>query len=103
MMKTKTIFVLIALTMAGCDSSLKSDTKAPPPPPQVKPAPLYKPEALDPTLRAKAREELLSDTNAADPFIRSNALESLSDVNPGDAAAPILKGLGDADSPVRFS
>src|ERR1700728_680055 len=102
-MKMKAIVVLMTLGLLGCGSNSKTDLKSPPPTPPVKPAPAYTPEALDPALRERARQELLAETNSPDPFLRSNAIEALSEVDTADAPAAILKGMKDPDSPVRFA
>lgn len=101
-MSRKAIGWILALVLGGCASS-RNDTKMPVPPPQVARAPKYSPEPLDPDLRSKAREELLAEANASDPFLRCNVIEAMSEVDPADAAPLVLKGLSDSQPAVRFA
>ena len=101
-MKKHFAYVLLAGALAGCSSS-KPDHAIPPPPAPVAIAPKYSPEPLKPDLHEKARQELLSDTTAADPYLRSNAIEALVDVDPADAPGPVMKGLSDPEISVRFA
>lgn len=98
-----TIGALLAILVAGCASHPKYDPKFPEPPPPVAAAPKYSPRPIDEKLRAKAIAELMSETTSPDPFLRSNAIEALSDVDPSDAANAVLMGLHDPDAPVRFA
>lgn len=100
-MTRKIIALLLGLALGGC--AAKPDTKVPIPPPPVQPAPKYSPETLDPDLRTKARDELVAEANAADPFLRSNAIEALSDVDSAAAAPIVLKRLSDPADNVRFA
>ena len=98
----KAVYVVLMIFVSGCVSH-KQDQKIPLPPPPVPAAPAYSAKPLEPALRAQAIKELLTDVGSEDPFLRSNSIEALSDVDPSDAAVPILKGLTDPASPVRFS
>jgi HEAT repeat protein len=93
--------LLLALALGGCASAV--DTKMPSPPPPVKPAPKYSPEALDPALRIKARDELQAQADSPDQFLRCHAIEAISDVDPVNAAPIVLKGLTDTQPSVRFA
>lgn len=88
---------------AACQPNQQHYEKIPPPPPGVPAAPRYVPVAIDPALRAEARRELLAQSNASDPFLRCNAIEALAEVDPADAAGPILNGLKDPEPSVRFA
>src|SRR5580692_6762247 len=101
-MKKHFTCVLLISALAGCASS-KPDHAIPPPPAPVAAAPKYSPEALKPDLHEKARQELLTDTTAADPFLRCNAIEALAEVDPADAPGPVMKGLSDPENSVRFA
>jgi HEAT repeat protein len=101
-MTKRAIGWLLALILSGC-ASTSSDTKTPIPPAPVRPAPKYLPTAIDPGLRADARQELLAEANADDPILRCNAIEAMSDADPSDAAPMVLKGLTDTQPIVRFA
>jgi HEAT repeat protein len=102
-MNKKLIGWLLAGLIAGCASAPRNDPKTLPPPPQTPAAPKYSPEALDSNLRAKAKAELLTEAGADDPFLRCNAIEALSDVDPADAGPVVLKELSNKQASVRFA
>jgi HEAT repeat protein len=102
-MTRRTIGWLLALALAGCASATSHDPKMPILPPPVEPAPKYSPESLNSGLRARARAELLAETGSPDPFLRCNAIEAMSDVDPADAATIVLNGLTDDQASVRFA
>jgi len=95
-------WILVAM-LGSCSPNQKNDQKMPPPPPSEPPAPKYSPESLNSGLRAQAREELLAETNAADPFLRCNAIEAMSEVDPSQVAPVVLKELKDPQASVRFA
>jgi HEAT repeat protein len=109
------IAILASLILTGCAAAPKNansqgqkedklgpalDLPLPPLPPA---APKETQVALDPELRSGALAELTTDCNASDPFLRSNAIESLANVAPQNATDPVLKGLSDPHPAVRFS
>jgi HEAT repeat protein len=98
----KVVGILLALLLAGCASHDDSE-KVPSPPPPVPPPPAYSAAPIDASLRTAAVRELISETASSDPFMRSNAIEALSDVDRSDAADAVMKGLHDPDAPVRFA
>ena len=104
-MRLKWITATVTLAgLWGCASGPQKVNHAmPAPQPPVAAAPKYSPQALNPELKDKARRELLSDMIAVDPFLRCNALEALSDVDPSDAATPVLAALNDPEGSVRFA
>ena len=95
-------WTMIAI-LAGCASTPKTDPKFPAPPPALPPAPKYSPQSLNSDLRAKARAELLVESNASDPFLRCNAIEAMSEVAPTEAAPVVLQELSDPQASVRFA
>jgi HEAT repeat protein len=110
-MKYREISLLaLVLILSACASS-KAPTESngstvvnpPAPPPAVPPAPRPQAKPLDVSLRDAARALILAQCSAADPFMRCNAIEAISEVDPADAAGPIANGLNDLDSPVRFA
>jgi HEAT repeat protein len=102
-MKRKMIGWLLAASLAGCASSSSHDAKILPPPPQTPPAPKYSPQALDPNLRVKAKAELVAESNAADPFLRCNAIEAMSEVDQPDDVPVVLRELKAKEPSVRFA
>jgi HEAT repeat protein len=99
----KAFGILLVCVLAGCSSHTDSTAKFPPPPPAVAPAPKYSAEPIDSKLRARAVQELILETASLDPFMRCNAIEALSEVDPPDAADAIMKGLNDPEPVVRFA
>jgi HEAT repeat protein len=98
-----TFGLIVTLGLASCASS-QADRKMPAAPAApVTPAPKYEPQALDPDLRAKAREELLAGLNDTDPVLRCNCIEALSKVDPTDASAVVMKDLSAQSDMVRFA
>jgi HEAT repeat protein len=99
--------ILLGFVSAGC--SLLHHNKSGPPVvampsvQDVKPAPPYHPMALDPGLHQAAVNELLAECHASDSYIRSNAIEGLSEAAPVDAPGPVLKGLSDSKPNVRYA
>ena len=61
------------------------------------------PRLLDPALKQAALDELNNDCRFGDPFLRSNALEALSEVAPEAAQRPVLDALSDGEPNVRFA
>jgi HEAT repeat protein len=104
-MKHRTIQLLVlALLLTACASSKSAKSgSALPPSPQVPPAPPLNPQPIDLSLRNAARGELLAECAAPDPFLRCNAIEALSDVDPADAAGAITRGLDELEPSVRFA
>jgi len=101
--------ILLGFDSVGCGLLHHHDSKSGPPVVampsvvDVKEAPPYRPMALDPALHQAAVNELLAECGASDPFIRSNAIEGLSEASPVDAPGPILNGLNDAKPNVRYA
>jgi HEAT repeat protein len=102
MIKRSAIQITLCCVLAAC-ASQKHVWVDLPPNPSVPPAPSYTPKPIDSSLKLDAQKELLAEITSPDPFIRSNAIEALSDVDPADASAPVCKALTDSDPAVRFS
>lgn len=100
-MNKRLMAILLAATLAGC--ATRNDWKTPSPPPPVTPAPKYAPQSVSSELRAKARAELVAEAGSVDPFLRCNALEAMSETDPADAPAFVLKGLAAPEPSVRFA
>ncbi|MGA3065724.1 MAG: HEAT repeat domain-containing protein [Tepidisphaeraceae bacterium] len=95
----------LAMALAGCakhDAAARQGQDLPAPL-EAAPAPPYQPQALDPSLRQAALDELTSECQATDPFLRSNALEALSENAPDSAPRPVLDALSDPEASVRFA
>jgi HEAT repeat protein len=99
----KAVGILLLFILGGCASNTDSTAKLPPPPPSVAPAPKYSATPIDSKLHAQAARELILETASPDPFMRCNAIEALSDVDPSDADDAIMKGLSDSEPAVRFA
>jgi HEAT repeat protein len=103
-MKKRTLvpfFASLAL-LSACANKTAPATN-PPPPRQVPSAPTAASTPLDPALRESARQVILSDVRSDDEYLRANAIEALSRVDPNDAQEPILKGLSDPAPSVRYT
>ncbi|MGD1278768.1 MAG: HEAT repeat domain-containing protein [Tepidisphaeraceae bacterium] len=74
-----------------------------PPPPRMPDAPRLHPQSLDPALRDAARGELMAESDAASPIVRSHAIEAMSEAAGDLAAHAILKALSDPEPVVRFA
>jgi HEAT repeat protein len=97
--------VACSLALCAC-SSHNSQThhgQDLPTPIEPAPPPAYQPQSLDQTLHQSAIDELVSDCGATDPFLRSNALEALSENAPDLAQRPIMDSLSDPEPSVRFA
>ncbi len=102
--RLSTVLTLIALGASACASKPKpAEFHAPPPPPAIPTAPQASAKPLNPALQDSARSELLNECDAADPFLRSNAIEAVGEVAPDHALEPILHGLNDPEPTVRFA
>jgi HEAT repeat protein len=98
------ISILLIAAVAGCHSHASTQAVTDGAGPmEVAPPPPYTPQTLDPALRQAALDELNNDCQATDPFLRSNALEALSEFAPDSAQRPVLDGLSDAEPNVRFA
>ncbi len=95
-----------SLALGGCKSGAASSARVGqdiPEPLEPAAPPDYKPTPLDPALRQAALDELNNDCVSTDPFLRSNALEALSEVAPDAAQRPVLDALSDPEANVRFA
>jgi HEAT repeat protein len=98
--------MLAAVAMSGCMHTNANDKLAhykDIPAPSVPPPPALKSVAIDDELRRQAKDELLNEVLSPDAFLRSNAVEGLSEVAPELAEGPITQGLGDSDPAVRYA
>ncbi len=97
------MLVLAIITLvAGCANRPRAirQYKAPPAPPAY---PAAQPVSLNPTLRASARQLLLTSLSAKDPIIRVHALEGLQETLGLEASTQILACLSDPAPVVRFA
>jgi HEAT repeat protein len=99
------ICFLFLAAMAGCHSHASSAHHAQDLPEsiEVAPPPPYVPQTLDPALKQAAMDELNNDCTLGDSFLRSNALEALTEFAPDSAQRPVLDALSDGEPNVRFA
>ena len=95
------LFLTTVIGLTGCAGSRigrMPDAPAPPPPP-----PPAKAQALDASLRQRAKEELAKDVDSNDAVVRANAIEAIQDSVGDEGKDAIENGLSDPSPLVRFS
>src|SRR2546423_1196680 len=86
----------------GCNSHPKPQKlmPLPAPPPSYPPA---KPMAIDESLRASAKREILAGLKSSDPIVRANSIEAAQNGLGADAAQQIMAALDDPEPVVCFA
>jgi len=102
-MSKRYLLALALLGLCSCASQQQEQYVLSSPPPEAPAVPQAAPTPIDPSLRAAARQVLLSQVDADNATLRSNAIEALADSDAKDATGPILDGLSDPDPGVRFT